>query len=148
MKNPFKLKNVISSATAIALGGAGNVAMDYAFKNISFLQTLGENGSTTPDTTKNAIKVAVGAVGGSLVPTKYGWLKSALDGTAIVGASELISSLINDTLPGEAPSEAPAGLPRGTIGRISPRRGVKMGQKGFRKVSGVAGNTASSFMAD
>lgn len=141
MKNPFKLKNVISSATAIALGGAGNVAMDYAFKNISFLQTLGENGSTTPDTTKNAIKVAVGAVGGSLVPTKYGWLKSALDGTAIVGASELINGLIGDT------TAAPAGLPKGTIG-YTPSRSYKLGQKGFRKVSGVAGNAASSFMAD
>lgn len=143
MKNPFKLKNVISSATAIAIGGAGNVAMDYAFNNLSFLQTLGENGGATPDTTKNAIKVAVGAVGGSLVPTKYGWLKSALDGTAIVGASELINGLIGETKP---ETETPAGLPKGTIGQIG--RGYKLGQKGFLKVSGVAGNAASSFMAD
>lgn len=133
MKNPFKLKNVISSATAIALGGAGNVAMDYAFANIPFLQTLGTDGGATPTTTKNAIKVVVGAVGGSLVPTKYGWAKSALDGTAIVGASELISSLINE-------SEPTSGAP--FIGR------VRMGQRGFRvaRKGAVRGTGVVPFM--
>lgn len=133
MKNPFKLKNVISSATAIALGGAGNVAMNYLFDNVEFLQKLGKDGSNTPENTKNAIKVAVGAIGGAMVPAKYGWAKSALDGTAIVGASELISDLINS-----APT---SGLPEGTIGRV-----VRMGQRGFRKAPGVRGVAGADFM--
>lgn len=128
------MKNVVSSVTAIALGGAGNVAMNYIFDNVEFLQKLGADGSNTPENTKNAIKIAAGAIGGALVPSKYGWLKSALDGTAIVGASELISDLIN--------TKPAAGLPEGTIGRV-----VRMGQRGFRRagVRGVAGG-ASDFM--
>lgn len=134
MKNPFKLKNIVSSATAIALGGAGNVAMDYLFDNVEFLQKIGSEGVTTQQT-KNIIKVIAGAVGGSLVPNKYSWAKSALDGTAIVGASELVSSILNS----ETKSETPAGLPQGTIGR------VRLGQRGFRRAR-VAGVNGADFM--
>ena len=34
MKNPFKLNNVLSSATAIAVGGGANVLADYAIAQI------------------------------------------------------------------------------------------------------------------
>ena len=133
MKNPFKLKNVTSSLVAIALGGAGNVAMDYIFDNVEFLQTLGKDGGATSETTKNAIKVAVGAIGGALVPNKYSWAKSALDGTAIVGMSSLISGIISD--------KGTSGLPEGTIGRI------RLGQRGFRPAGRrVAGLNGASFM--
>ena len=127
MKNPFKLNNVLSSAAALAIGGGANVLADYAIEQIG----LSEKNKKYV----NAGKIVIGAVGGSMINgKKYGWLKSAMDGIAIVGASDLINGLVND-------EEPTSGLPEGTIGRI------RLGQRGFRPASRrVAGLGGASFM--
>lgn len=129
MKNPFKLNNVISSAAALAIGGGANVLADYAIAQIGLSE---ENKKYV-----NAGKIVVGAVAGSMLSgKKYGWLKSAADGVAIVGFSNLIDGLVNDT------TETTSGLPEGTIGRI------RLGQRGFRPARSrrVAGLSGASFM--
>ena len=124
MKNPFKKQNIIDTVVNVGVGGAANVAMDYVFNSVSTLQSLGA-------TTKNAVKIAAGAIGGSLIGGKYA--RAAFDGIATVGASELISGLV-------AGSEAPtSGLPFGTIGR-APR---VFRRKGIRGVGEPAGAVMS-----
>ena len=131
MKNPFKKTAIVDTVINVGIGGAANVAMNYAFGKIDALASLG-------DTTKQAIKIAVGALAGTMTTNKY--LRAAADGIATVGASELISGYLPVE---ETATEAPAGLPYGMIGRA----GVKhLGNKAFKKkVAGVAA-TPSAFM--
>lgn len=113
----------------VGVGGAANVAVDYAWGKVDFLAGLGE-------TTKHAIKIAGGAILGSMVKNKY--LRAAADGIAVVGVSNLIESY----LPGvETKTEPGSGLPEGMIGR------VRLGQRGFRRarVAGL-GETPSAMM--
>ena len=129
MKNPFKKTAIVDTVINVGIGGAANVAMNYAFGKIDALASLG-------DTTKQAIKIAVGALAGTMTNNKY--LRAAADGIATVGASELISSYL--PIDEVAPT---TGLPYGMIGRA----GVKhLGNKAFKKrVAGVAA-TPSAFM--
>lgn len=125
MKNPFKKSSIVDTVVNVGVGGAANVAIDYVFGSVDALASLG-------DTTKNAIKIAAGALAGTMVKNK--WARAAADGVAVVGASNLIASYL--------PTDAPAtteGLPQGTIGRI------RLGQRGFRRaaVRGVAGSASS-----
>ena len=124
MKNPFKLKNITDTLVNVGVGGAANVAMDYALGKIDFLASL-------DSTVKNAVKIGVGAVAGSMFGNKYA--KAAFDGIATVGVSNLIGSY----LPG-AETETPSGLPEGMIGKI------RLGQRGFarKSVAGVAAPSA------
>lgn len=122
MKNPFKKSSITDTLMNVGLGGAANVGFDYLYKLTGL--DLGE-------TTKNAIKIAVGAVGGSMVSSKP--LRAAADGIAVVGVSNLISGLIDgddETGGSNAGSgdetATPAGVP--FIGRT--------GQKGFRREYG------------
>ena len=125
MKNPFKLQNAISTGVAVMIGGGANVLADWGIEQLN----LSEEYKKYVD----AGKVVVGAVAGSMINgKKYGWLKSACDGIAIVGASHLVSGLIN--------TESTSGLPEGTIGRI------RLGQRGFRPYKRVAGLGGASFM--
>lgn len=112
----------------VGVGGAANVAVDYAWGKVDFLAGLGA-------TTKNAIKIAGGAILGSMVKNKY--VRAAADGIAVVGVSNLIASY----LPGTTSTEDAAGLPEGMIGR------VRLGQRGFRRarVAGL-GETPSAMM--
>ena len=125
MKNPFKKSAILDTVVNVGIGGAANVAMNYAFANIDALANLG-------DTTKKAVKIAVGAIGGAMTTNKY--LRAGLDGIATVGASELISSYIDE------PTETPSGLPEGTIGRVR-----RLGQRGFKRAK-IAGVGAADFM--
>lgn len=125
MKNPFKKSAILDTVVNVGIGGAANVAMDYAFAKIDYLAGLG-------DTTKKAVKIAVGAIGGAMTNNKY--LRAGLDGIATVGASELISSYIDTPATTE-------GLPEGTIGRVR-----RMGQRGFRRAK-VAGVQGADFMS-
>lgn len=131
MKNPFKKSSIVDTVVNVGIGGAANVAMDYVYANVDALASLG-------DTTKNAIKIAAGAVLGAMVSNKYA--RAAADGIATVGASNLIASYV--TPEAEAPVTT-EGLPSGTIGRI------RMGQRGFRRarVAGV-GNNPTAFMSE
>ena len=123
MKNPFKLKNATSTLMSTAIGGAANVAYDYVYSKIAPSVDLS-------DTTKNAIKIALGAIGGSMVSKS--WAKDACTGIAVVGVSNLIAGYMPNG-EGAVETETPAGLPQGMIGR------VRMGQRGFRRgVRGVA----------
>lgn len=122
MKNPFKKSSIIDTVINVGIGGAANAAMDYAVANVEALASLGE-------TTVNAIKIGVGAIGGSMVSGKYA--RAGFDGLATVGASDLIKSLINNS---EPKSETPAGVP--FIGKT-----VHMGQRGWKRGFGKSKGT-------
>ena len=130
MKNPFKKTAIVDTLVNVGVGGAANVAMNYVFDNIAALASVAEY--------KNAIKIGVGVLGGTMVNNK--WARAAFDGIATVGASELVSSYLPVTASGESAS----GVPYGTIGKI------RMGQRGFarsnRRVAGV-GEAATAFMS-
>lgn len=123
MKNPFKKSSVIDTVVNVGIGGAANVAMDYIKAN--YLGSL-----NLSDTTYNAVKIAVGALGGSMISGKYA--RAAADGIATVGAANLIDGLLNGENTPNA--EGPAGAP--FIGR------ARMGQRGFRRAARGAGEVA------
>lgn len=131
MKNPFKTSSIVDTLVNVGLGGAANVAMDYAFENIDALASIAEH--------KNIIKIAAGAVGGAMVSGKSAkWVRPALDGIATVGISDLIAGYMGTEETGggnnggSGDDAATAGAP--FIGKV----GLRMGQRGFRKV-GVRG---------
>ena len=134
MKNPFKKSSAVNTLINVGIGGAANVAVDYAWGQVETLASLG-------DTTKNAIKIAAGAIGGSMVKNQYA--AAALHGIATVGVSNLIASYLPgaDSEDGGAASAATtAGLPSGTIGRL------RMGQRGFARRGRVSGVNGADFM--
>lgn len=134
MKNPFKVKGITDTLVNVGIGGAANVAMDYALSSIG--EVAGYD--LSKGTTKNAVKIAVGALAGSMFKSKYA--HAAFDGIATVGAANLIDGLVNGEAGGNGGSEnGTSGLPEGTIGRI------RMGQRGFRRAR-VAGIQGADFM--
>lgn len=108
-KNPFKKQNIVDAAINIAIGGAANVAVDYAISQIDTLATMEEDKI-------NLGKFIVGTIGSTMVGDKM--LKAALDGFAVVGIANYAKSLMNTT----TPSAGTTGLPYGTIGHIPARR--------------------------
>lgn len=129
MKNPFKKQSIIDTVTNVGIGGAANVAIDYAVSQIGALASV-------EPMYVNIGKIAVGAIGGSMIKGKIA--RAAFDGVATVGAANLISSLI-----GGSDAETTAGLTRnGTIsGRpvLGNRRYVRAKQAGI-------GAAANAFM--
>lgn len=129
----FNTKAAITTATSVAVAGAGSAVVDWALKKYDVIP------ADWGDTVVQAGKIVLGAVGGSMIKNQI--VKSVFDGIATVAAANLTKGF----LPEDAATTD--GLPQGTIGRI------KLGQRGFRvapknrKVSGV-GNAASSFMAN
>lgn len=151
MKNPFKKQSLTDTLINVGIGGGANVAIDYVWDMAGLDATLetalGADSSVSAETIKNVIKLAGGAIVGGMISNKYG--RAAADGVAVVGASNLISGLMsgdkqtdlnNDGGKAKSGIDPVTGLPYGTIGAL--RRG-KMGQRTWRKVSGV-GN--ASFM--
>lgn len=125
MAKLFKKKSIMDSLVNVGVGGAANVAIDYAWNML---------GTAVADLEeyKNIIKVAGGALVGSMVTGKIA--RAAADGVATVGVSNLIAGLI-------APDQTPGtgGLPHGTIGAVragSPYYGKKKSNAGFT-VSGA-----------
>ena len=121
IKNPFKKQSIVDTAINVGVGGAANVAMDYAFGAVDALNGLSAM-------TKNAIKIAVGVLGGTMTSNKH--LRAAVDGIAVVGVSDIVAGYVSPT----------SGLPEGTvsgapIGRV--RSGNRFYRSG-RKVSGVS----------
>ena len=139
MKNPFKLKSAIATATSVAVAGAGSAAVDWALDKYAVIPSdWGKN-------TVNAVKLAAGAVLGSMISTKKnGWqpiAKSACDGIATVAAYNLMNDMVLPAADDSDKTDTTSGLPEGMIGRI------RMGQRGFaRRINGV-GNTPNAFMS-
>lgn len=134
MKNPFKKSSIIDTVVNVGVGGAANVAMDYAIASVDALAKLG-------DTTKNVVKIALGAVAGSMISNKYA--RAAFDGIATVGAANLVSGYINGTDDETGGgSEGTTGLPFGTIGKA-----YHLGQRGFRRRVAGVGAPASAVMS-
>lgn len=135
-RNPFKKQSIIDCAINVGLGGASNVAIDYAVDMIKE-----SAGVEIEDMYVNIGKFVIGAVGSSMVSNKY--LKSAMDGVAVVGVSNLVKELISETPSGSSEGETPtAGVPYGTVGRIVRTPNIRyaraMRGKAGRKVSGIA----------
>lgn len=127
-KNPFKKQSIIDTVVNVGIGGAANVAIDYVVGQVDALQSLG-------DTTINALKIAAGAVVGSMVSDKFA--RAAADGVATVGVSNLIAGLMADE---EAP-KGQNGLPYGTIsGSVQP------GNRAYRRAHRVSGVNAGAVM--
>lgn len=92
MKNPFKKSGVIDTIVNVGIGGAANVAMDYLFTSVPALS------DAMDEQTKNLVKVAVSAFGGSMVSgSSAKYIRPALDGIGVVGASKLIESYLPTT---------------------------------------------------
>lgn len=119
MKNPFKKSSIMDTVINVGIGGAANVAFDSVVASFETFAALDA-------TTKNAIKIGLGALAGSMVNNKY--VRAAADGIATVGVSNLVAGYI-----GNSDAAPAAGLPSGTIGR------VRMGNRRFvgRGVRGV-----------
>lgn len=126
-KNLFKKSSIIDTVVNVGVGGAANVAFDYVVNQVDAIKSLG-------DTTVNAIKIAAGALVGSMVTNKVA--RAAADGVATVGAANLISGLMADT----TATEAASGLPYGTIGRVRP------GVRAYRRAHKVSGCDAAAVM--
>ena len=129
-KNPFKKSNVVDTLINVGVGGAGNVAADYLINNVDMLKSLDAD-------TINLGKFVVGSVGSAMVSNKY--VKALMDGFAVVGASNYISSLMAD--------QTTSGVPAGTIGRaryIAPRRAYA--RRFACKTSGEPTETVSNIM--
>lgn len=106
MAKLFKKQGFKQTIVNVGLGGVANVAFDYAWS------ALGTTVSSI-DEYKNIIKVAGGAILGTM--TKNNYLHAATDGIAVVGASNLIAGLIDGSASNK---EGSAGLPYGTIGAV------------------------------
>lgn len=127
-KNPFKKSSIIDTVVNVGIGGAANVAFDYVIGQVEGLQSMG-------DTTINAMKIAAGALVGSMVTDKFA--RAAADGVATVGVSNLIAGLMAD----DASPETVKGLPYGTIsGR------VRLGNRAYRRAHKVSGVNAGAVM--
>ena len=128
-KNPFKKKSIIDTVINVGIGGAANVAIDYVVNQVDAIKSLG-------DTTVNVLKVAAGAIVGSMVTDKMA--RAAADGVATVGVSNLIAGLMaEDTT---TPTEGANGLPYGTIGRVVP------GNRAYRRARKVSGTPTAGVM--
>lgn len=133
MKKFMKKQNVVDTAVNLALGGGANVAIDYAVQSIDALASI--------DTKYiNAGKLVIGAVASSMVSNKMA--KSAFDGIAVVGASNLIKELMG----GGESAETTTGVPAGTVGRLIGR--ARSPRKSFGRAirRGMNGVPASTFV--
>ncbi len=131
VKNPFKKKGVVDTVVNVGIGGAANVAIDYLLSQITLPEWM-------TSTVTNAAKVAIGAFGGTMTTNKY--IRPALDGIAVVGASNLVSSLIDGAT--ETPAgEGTQGLPFGTIGRAR-----RLGNRAYKRHIAGVGAPAATFM--
>ncbi len=128
MKNPFKKSSIVDTIVNVGIGGAANVAMDYVFSMLP-ADTI----STLGDSTKNIIKIAAGALAGSMISGKY--VRAAADGIATVGAANLIAGLISST---DDKENENANKPAGRVPFIGyPGRSMRMGQPGFKNRVGA-----------
>ena len=124
-KNPFKKSSLTDTLVNVGIGGGANAAIDYAWEQIEAVKQYDEY--------KDAAKLVLGALVGSMVSNKYA--RAAADGIATVGVSSLVAKLIEgeSIFTNKTPSSTD-GLPNGTIGRI------RYGAKRFGKRGKIAGD--------
>lgn len=136
MKKVFQKQSIVDTLTNVGIGGAANVAIDYL---ITMLPA--ETQAQVQGTTKNIIKIALGAIGGSMATNKY--LRAATDGIAVVG----VSDWVNELMTGEEEKNANKGGENGTGGAPFIGTGrIRTGQRGFRK--SVRGTGSVAFMGE
>lgn len=136
-KNPFKKKGITDTLTNVGIGGAANVAIDYAVSKVEALSSLDA-------TTLNAIKIGVGVLGGTMTTNKF--IQAAVHGVATVGVSNLVQGLLDETTATGTDTGTDTtlnGLAKGTIGVIRP--GNPYYRRPIRKRS-VAGVGSNGFM--
>ena len=139
MKNPFKKQNVMATLVNVGIGGAGNVAIDYAVAKYNESAT-----TKLEDNTVNLIKFVGGALGSAMVGNKY--VKAALDGVGVVGASNYLSSLINDDTDTDksaaaAETTTTSGVPASTIGRLRRIGRIRTGNAGYARRVKMSGTS-------
>lgn len=134
-KNPFKKQSLTDTLVNVGIGGAANVALDYVLEMVDPASTM------LSGTTKNIVKIVGGALVGGMVANKM--VRAATDGIAVVGVSNLIRELMDETTETpETPEPATAGLAPGTIGR------VRTGDPYFKKKAKKNGfSIAGSFIS-
>ncbi len=135
-KNPFKKESITTTLTNVAIGGVSNVAVDYAINAVA--------GSTVIDPMYlNAGKFVGGVVLGSM--TSNPMLRAATDGIAVVGVSNLISSLMStDTT--TYTDETTSGFRRNMMGSIKPGHTAYVRKVKTKKVK-AAGKPKSDQMS-
>ena len=128
MAKLFQKQNILTTLMNVGIGGAANVAIDAVVSNVDALNTIDQKYIKIG-------KIVLGVLGGSLTSNKV--LRAATDGIATVGASEIVSELIND----EAAPAPTAGLAPGTIGRLRTlgNRAYMHRSRGVRGVPDVMG---------
>lgn len=138
IKNPFKKQNVMATLVNVGIGGAGNVAIDYAVAKYNESAT-----TKLEDNTVNLIKFVGGALGSAMVGNKY--VKAALDGVGVVGASNYLSSLINDDTDTSAAAAekttTTSGVPASTIGRLRRIGRIRTGNAGYARRVKMSGTS-------
>lgn len=132
-KNPFKKKGITDTLTNVGIGGAANVAIDYAVSKVDALASLDA-------TTLNAIKIGVGVLGGTMTTNKF--IQAAVHGVATVGVSNLVQGLLDDTVTSTTTTTDTTveGLAKGTIGVIRPGNPYYKRPIRRRSVAGVGSN--------
>lgn len=131
-KKLFDTKNIIDTAVNVGLGGAANVAIDYAVQNVEALSDMEQS-------TINLGKFALGVIGSAMVSDKM--VKAAFDGVATVGISNFVANILNS----DNQATTTAGVPAGTIGarKYVPSRRALANRLRKQQVSGAPNDMVS-----
>lgn len=131
-KKLFDTKNIIDTAVNVGLGGAANVAIDYAVQNVEALSDMDQS-------TINLGKFALGVIGSAMVSDKM--VKAAFDGVATVGISNFVANILNS----DNQATTTAGVPDGTIGarKYVPSRRALANRLRKQQVSGAPNDMVS-----
>ena len=131
-KKLFDTKNIIDTAVNVGLGGAANVAIDYAVQNVEALSDMEQS-------TINLGKFALGVIGSAMVSDKM--VKAAFDGVATVGISNFVANILNS----DNQATTTAGVPDGTIGarKYVPSRRALANRLRKQQVSGAPNDMVS-----
>lgn len=131
-KKLFDTKNIIDTAVNVGIGGAANVAIDYAVQNVEALSDMEQS-------TINLGKFALGVIGSAMVSDKM--VKAAFDGVATVGISNFVANILNS----DNQATTTAGVPDGTIGarKYVPSRRALANRLRKQQVSGAPNDMVS-----
>ena len=131
-KKLFDTKNIIDTAVNVGIGGAANVAIDYAVQNVEALSDMEQS-------TINLGKFALGVIGSAMVSDKM--VKAAFDGVATVGISNFVANILNS----DNQATTTAGVPAGTIGarKYVPSRRALANRLRKQQVSGAPNDMVS-----